>query len=97
MTVDRFKEACVVRKAVWKFTFSVTDEIVIDMQAGAEIVHVGVQHDVPCVWALVDPAAPAVRRTFALFGTGHPVAGGLVHRGSFQTPPFVWHLFEAES
>ena len=67
------------------------------MPAGAEILHVEVQHGVPCLWALVETDRELVQRAFRIFGTGHRidvpvrkhVASFLMHDGSL-----VWHLFE---
>jgi len=88
-----------VSKAVWKFEFAVQDEIAIDMPAGAIALTVALQFGSPCLWALVDPAAPLVRRRFRLAGTGHPPGpevGNYV--GSFQLSGghLVFHLFERE-
>jgi hypothetical protein len=80
---------------VYKYTFAVDYRISIQMPADAKILMIDVQFGVPCMWALVDPAKPMVQREFLIVGTGHPVPpSGNRHVGSFQQPPFVWHVFE---
>lgn len=43
----------------------------VEMPRGARILSVGVQaNETPVFWALVDPDAPRIQRTFVLVGTG---------------------------
>lgn len=50
--------------------------------------------------AIVKDDAPLVDRVIEIFGTGNPmwVDMGVSRKyiGTFQQPPFVWHVFEAE-
>lgn len=84
------------RKSVWKFELQVTDEFKLTMPKGATPLHVEVQNDKPCLWALVDPTAEREERTFYVHGTGHPVGPGAEHVGSFMLMDgtFVGHLFQ---
>lgn len=84
---------------IWKYEFKVDEEDqVIEMQQGSEIVNVGIQDNRPCLWALVHPGWPKTQRMFRVIGTGHevPTLGGAPYRhvGTFQSPPYVWHLME---
>jgi hypothetical protein len=80
---------------IWKFPFRVDDVLEIEMPGVASILHVECQHGTPCVWAVVNPAAPKVIRRLRLFGTGRPITERLGrHIGTFQQGPFVWHVFE---
>jgi hypothetical protein len=82
-------------RTIWKYPFALGDVVGLDMPAGAEVVHVECQGGQPCLWALVDPEAPAEARTFRMFGTGHPIPEDVgPHLGTFQMPPYVWHLFD---
>ncbi|MDZ4250363.1 MAG: hypothetical protein U0990_09770 [Candidatus Nanopelagicales bacterium] len=59
-------------RQVWKFAIdSPASAAAIVMPRGAEVLSVGVQHDVICLWALVDPNAPYEARSFRIAGTGH--------------------------
>jgi hypothetical protein len=82
---------------VHKFPFEVAERIAFEMPRGAEIIHVAMQGQAPCIWAIVDPAAPKELRRFRVLGTGHPIESPPFdvyhHVASFQAPPFVWHLF----
>lgn len=81
---------------VHKFQFQIEDEFTIEMPRGAQLLHVALQHDVPCVWAVVITTEPMVKRRFRLAGTGHLLdyTGNPV--GSFfqADGALVWHLFD---
>lgn len=53
-------------------------------------------------WAEADDGddfrGPFARRTFQVFGTGHPLPDGAVWRGTCDRTPegLVWHLYELE-
>jgi len=92
-----------VRLTIWKFPFTIHDNIVLDMPEGATVLSVAVQgeapSETPCMWALVNPLAAKERRRFLLRGTGHPIVYGQAARfvGTFQMMrgELVFHLFEA--
>ena len=67
----------------------------LELPAGATILYVADQKGLPYMWVLVDLETEAKEfRTFEVIGTGHPVEEDLTHVGTWQSPPFVWHLFE---
>jgi hypothetical protein len=83
--------------AIWKYSLEDAGRQQIEMPEGARIISVQVQHGIPCLWAIVDPGKPAVRRTFHIIGTGNPFnAAPLAYVGSFQllNGKFVGHVFE---
>jgi len=54
-----------------------------------------------CLWALVDTDAPTEPRLFEIAGTGNGMAQVASNRrrvylGTWQEPPYVFHLFEHE-
>jgi hypothetical protein len=58
-------------KCIWKFVLDPPSlNVQVPMPLGSEIVAVREQHDLVCMWALVDPEADREIRTFAVFGTG---------------------------
>lgn len=81
---------------VWKFQLRLGDQDIISMPKGARLLHVAMQHHSLCVWALVDPVAPLVRRGFRIAGTGHPIDGNDCknHVSTVFDGPFVWHVFD---
>lgn len=85
-------------KTVWKFALPLEDVAGVDMPQGAHVLHVAAQHEVPTLWALVDPNAPLERRYFRFAGTGHPIkpehAGRFVGTFFMAGGSLVWHLFE---
>ncbi len=85
---------------IWKFPFNIDTEVEIEMPAGAKVLHVDAQRDVPCMWALVNPDARKETRRFAVRGTGHAIPHGgartWAHLGSFLmlSESLVFHVFE---
>ena len=83
-------------KAIWKFPFTINDYVRIPMPAGAHVLCVGIQDKVPCIWALVEIEAEIANRIFRIYGTGHECNEDRHNYiGTFQTGPFVWHMFDA--
>ena len=88
---------------MWKFPIPPTFDFSLGLPEGAEILHAAEQHGDYALWALVDPAMPRERRSFRLFGTGHPIPDvaepgepRLEHVATFLADggALVWHLFE---
>lgn len=85
-------------RTVWKYPFRIDDVFTLDMPEGATVVRIEEQIGDPCMWALVDPAAPKHSRTFALVGTGFPCPtedqGRYVGTFLSMHGRLVWHVFE---
>jgi hypothetical protein len=84
-------------KTIWKY--SLTPDCTLSMPVGSIILTVQEQEQRPCLWALVDPAAPHECRRFRTYGTGHPVADDPgEYIGTFQLNggSLVFHLFEEQ-
>ena len=84
-------------QTIWKFPFQIEHKITIEMPEGAVLLHVDVQQNTPCIWAVVNPRAAAKPRQLRLYGTGTPIEEKLgTHVGSFQMRNglLVWHVFE---
>lgn len=81
-------------RKVWKFELNI-GPTTLEMPIEAEVVYVDIQAGVPTLWALVDPELPTGIRRFCVRGTGHPILEGEVYVGTWQSPPYMWHLFEA--
>jgi hypothetical protein len=84
---------------IWKYEVYVNDYLQhLKIPKGATFLAVAMQDDQehPQVWWLVDPKEEKEIRSFRVVGTGHPTIrqGRDFHLGTFQQPPFVWHLFE---
>jgi len=84
---------------IWKFMLN-PDQIGMFMPKGAKILTIQTQQNTPCIWALVNPLAEKVYRTFKVFGTGHEIPEELlqdhIYIGTFQLDDgnYVFHLFE---
>lgn len=86
------------KKTIWKYRLKVTDEQLLEMPIGAEILTVQVQDGEPCLWALVDPDAVRENRKIYIFGTGNPLLNSisiLKYISTFQqlSGKLVWHVF----
>lgn len=87
------------KRTIWKFPVTVTDEFTIEMPRGAHMLAVQTQGGVPFLWALVDPEAELEQVGFRVFGTGHD-ATSVVDPGAFYVGTFqmqngglVFHLY----
>lgn len=83
-------------QTVYKYPISMTADVRVMMPEGAKVVAVDVDgNGEPCVWALVNPDAPAtVERKFGVYGTGGRVPDFCEYVGTFFALPYVWHVFE---
>jgi len=83
---------------IWKFPFRINDTVLLDMPRNARVLSVQLQHDVPCLWALVNPANRDEQRTFRIRGTGHSHdddGGQFIGTIQMAGGNLVWHVFEA--
>jgi hypothetical protein len=87
-------------RRIFKYDLAVTGTQMIMMPRHAKVLSVQDQNGRLCVWAKVDPHAPAdVRRRFVIVGTGHnlPIEmDSLTYLASVQQGAFVWHVFLSE-
>lgn len=87
-------------KTVYKYILPVADEARVSMPAFAEVLTVGVQGENICVWALVDPKIPSLKKTFRIAGTGHPITddGKWKFLGTvfLYEGTLVFHIFECD-
>ncbi len=58
-------------RTIWKFEFETTDNFILEMPKGAELLCVQLQKGGPCIWAIVDSNMPKEIYSFRIFGTGH--------------------------
>lgn len=80
--------------SVWKFEFPIKETFVLDIPFNAKFRSLQLQGDTPCMWFEVETSAPKEKRVFHIVGTGHEVKGN-AYVGTFQTPPYVWHVYES--
>lgn len=81
-------------RVVWKYPLA-ADRTNLDMPLGADILTVQVQNQTPTLWALVEPDNVRETRAFQIVPTGGFVPLTMKrYVGTWQSGPFVWHLFE---
>jgi hypothetical protein len=84
-------------QTIWKYPVTPTMEL--DLPSHAQILTIALQHGEPQMWVLLDPEAPCIPRTFAVYGTGDPIEDGLTRAqfcGTYQMK-LVYHVFETTS
>lgn len=87
-------------RSVWKFPLiadhAQRGEIKIEMPLASKVIALQVQEGVPMLWAEVILEIPQKleTRTFAVHGTGHSIPWDRDYVGTWQEPPYVWHLYE---
>lgn len=84
------------KKTIWKYQLRPVTRQVVDMPEGAQILTMQLQHDVPTLWAEVDPEALLVERDFEIVGTGNGVPPEPhAYLGTWQNRiGLVFHVFE---
>lgn len=80
---------------IYKYQFEIKDRVSIEMPKEAQILSVQIQHDIPCLWALINPKNQVHKYNYRIFGTGNPFdLVGAKHISTFQQGIFVWHMFQ---
>lgn len=85
-------------QTVYKYPLYVGGLQTISMPTGAEVLSAQVQRGQICLWALCNPEAQREDRTFAIYGTGHPVEdtpGKFLGTVQLEGGAFIFHVFEA--
>lgn len=82
-------------KTIYKYSFNIKDEQLLELPATADPVHVGLDpQGQPCLWAVIDTDLKTETRKLYVRGTGHWIPEDYkTMLGSFTQGPFVWHVF----
>lgn len=83
-------------KTIWKFKLEVKDSQKVEMPKGAKLLYVGVQDNIPHLWAEVDPDNINGKATIVTFGTGQRVDAdrlGFVGTYMLYGGSFVGHVY----
>lgn len=82
---------------IWKWPLQIAVLQTLQVPVGAEVLTVQLQGDKPQLWAIVNEHAATQPRSFAIYGTGHPMPEQPgFYIATFQTHDgaLVWHVFE---
>lgn len=83
---------------IYKYPIAVEDLQLVRMPKGAQIIAAQTQHNMICLWAIVDQREAQMEiRTIEVFGTGHPMEEGTrKHLGTvqFADGALIFHVFE---
>lgn len=82
---------------LWKFPFSTINEQTIRMPKGAIVLAVQTEQGVPCMWALVNPAAEKENRRFSIRETENNADNLGKYLGTYQlhNNTRTFHLFDS--
>lgn len=91
-------------RRIFKYPLLAEDLQTVHLPRDAQLLALQVQHEQPCIWALVDADAPTEPWHIRIIGTGHPVdepdmpyasALGGYYLGTFQLEggALVFHAF----
>jgi len=83
---------------IFKYPMQVTEEQTIEMPLGSQILTVQTQHEIPCIWAKVDPSKDMVDSRIRTFATGQLIPKNFhgKHIGTYQLKggALVFHVFQ---
>lgn len=90
-------------RSIYKYKLDLDSRLqYVEAPSGWTVLHVAMQDDTPCLWALVHHDRPAERHLVMIAGTGHqigdaPEGFAWSHCGTFLMCDglYVWHVFEA--
>ena len=78
-------------KTIYKYTITRRP---IEIHTNAVILHVDLQDQSYCLWALVDTTNPLEQRQFDVVGTGWDYEDNMHYVGTILENAFVWHVVE---
>ena len=82
-------------RSIWKYQVRTSGQPYEQrLPAGAKLLYLDKQLEFPHIWIEIDDQADEETRVFQVVGTGHRIPEGATYVGTWQTPPFVWHLYE---
>lgn len=85
-------------ETIYKYELEIIDKQTLQLPDNSTILSIGNQQGTLCLWALVNPQSPLVRRHIRIVGTGHPLSTlNLTYLGTVVMNLFVGHVFEDES
>lgn len=82
-------------RTIWKF--QIETRMTLHLFDGWRVLHTEPQGGVPHLWVEVDTEEPRQVVHFQVVGTGHPIPYSARWLGTWQDPPFVWHLYRIHS
>lgn len=81
-------------KTIHKYQFR-DDNLTLHLPVGAKFLHLALQHNIPCLWFLVDTEKELELRAFVKIGTGWEAkVEAENYLGTVLETPYVWHVFE---
>ncbi len=88
-------------QTIHRYSFTIDDDVALDMPQDARILDVQIGREGPTLWAMVDTDAPLVKRRIEVYGTGRSLDplvffGYRKYIGTIQehNGALVWHLFD---
>ena len=86
-------------KTIWKYKLPRDGQVIEIHEHIVEVLHIGAQNGVPCLWAVVDPQCPREGYTeIVAWGTGWPLPDDVYAECDYwgscvDGAGYVWHYF----
>lgn len=81
-------------RVIWKYPVPFPAGAIL-MPIGSRLLALQLQDETPMLWVEVDAKQPEEElRRFRVIGTGHTFDPFGTYVGTYQQPPFVWHVYE---
>lgn len=81
-------------KTIYKYQLDSLYVTMLELPAGAHVMHFAEQGGVFNIWAMVDTDASKETRYFTIVGTGWEIDGDECYIGTVHVGAFVWHCLE---
>lgn len=81
---------------IYKYPLNVVEHQILLMPLEAKILHINVQNDVICIWALVNEKNKNEEVEIEIIGTGQTMDPLIIREyiGTVFMGGFVWHVFK---
>lgn len=81
-------------KIVYKYAVPASQHVFsMSLPKNFKTLRVAYQNERLCMWCEVDPKAEKVETKFSIFGTGQDIPDSAVYVTTWDSGPFVWHLY----
>lgn len=85
-------------RVVYKYPLKIVAEQVVLLPRDFEIIHVGIEYETPCLWALVESDNFLEKYEFFVVETGESLDNypPCKYLGTAVATRFVWHIFQKD-
>ena len=82
-------------RTIYKYEFQIDNNFTLILPDDHEILKVGTQSGVPCMWIMIDDLDKIHKTSFSIYGNGHKIEDPIKkYIGTIFRGPLVWHIFK---